>query len=313
MKPTMYLRVSTYEQRKKQTIDTQRAFAEWFASSNALCGCCWYLDDGVSGTIPLAEGPEGARLLDDARAGKIDAVFIYKLDRLGRDARLILNCMNELESLGVAVRSMTEPLDTGSPSGKFLLTVLSGAAGLEHDTIIQRSVEGSKQLAREGTWLGGIVLYGYRAVGKDRNSRLAISDQPIPGFTLSEEDVVRLIYRLTMEERQSCAFIADYLNALGVPPVYTRDGCPLLRGKSRTVTYGIWRAGRIRGMLDNPTYKGLHQYGKRSKNRRREVIEREVPAIICVEQWERARAHALQQAQRETRMPAQRALFLSRF
>jgi site-specific DNA recombinase len=288
MKPAMYLRVSTHEQRKKQTIETQRAFAERFASSNGLCGCGWYLDNGVSGTIPLAERPEGARLLDDARAGKIDTVFVYKLDRLGREARLILNCVNELESLGVTVRSMTEPIDTGSPSGKFLLTVLSGAAGLERDTIIQRSVEGSNRLAREGTWLGGIVPYGYRVEGKDRDSRLAVSDQPIPGFKLSEADVVRLIYCMTVEERRSCAYIADYLNALGVPPVYTRDGRPLLRGKRRGATHGIWRAGRIRGVLVNPTYKGLHQYGKRSKIRRREVIDREVPAIVRVEQWERA-------------------------
>lgn len=287
MKKSTYLRVSTYEQRKKQTIETQRAFAERFFSSNGIC-TCWYIDDGVSGTIPLEERPDGARLLADARAGKIDTVFVYKLDRLGRDARLILNIVNELELLGVTVVSMTEPLDTSNPSGRFLLTVLSGAAGLERDTIIQRSIEGSNRLAREGTWLGGIVPYGYRVVGKDRDSRLVISDQPIPGFALSEADVVRLIYRLAADEHRSCAFIADHLNALGIPPVYTRDGRLLQRGKRRSATYGIWRMGRIRSILVNSTYKGLHQYGKRSKNRRREVIERVVPAIVNAEQWERA-------------------------
>lgn len=283
----MYLRVSTDEQRKRQTIDTQRAFAERFARNHSLCNLGWYVDDGVSGTIPLDQRPEGARLLADARSGKIDTVFVYKLDRLGRDARLILNIVSELEALGVQVCSMTEPFDTSSPSGRFLLTVLSGAAGLERDTIIQRSVEGSNRLAREGTWLGGIVPYGYRVVGKDRDSRLTISEQAIPGFTLSEADVVRLIYRMTVEERKSCAFIADYLNALGIPPVYTRDGRALQQGKRKTTTLGIWRAGRIRSILVNTTYKGLHQYGKRSK-KKRDVIEREVPKIVCAEQWERA-------------------------
>jgi site-specific DNA recombinase len=193
MKAAMYLRVSTDEQRKRQTIDTQRAFAERFVSSYAICVYGWYIDDGVSGTIPLEQRPEGARLLADTSAGKIDTVFVYKLDRLGRDARLILNIVNELEARGVELCSMTEPFDTSSPSGRFLLTVLSGAPGLERDTIIQRSIEGSNRLAREGTWLGGIVPYGYRVVGKDRSSRLIISEQAIPGFTLSKADIVRKV------------------------------------------------------------------------------------------------------------------------
>lgn len=81
----MYLRMSTEEQKEKQTIATQRNFGErYFAAHNILI-YSWYADDGVSGIIPLDQRPEGIRLLADARARKIDTLFVYRLDRLGRD------------------------------------------------------------------------------------------------------------------------------------------------------------------------------------------------------------------------------------
>jgi site-specific DNA recombinase len=287
MKAAIYLRVSTEEQRERQSIATQRTFAESYCAANNISPYGWYEDDGVSGMIPLDERTDGARLLADARAGKINTILVYKLDRLGREPRLILNAVNDLESLGLQIKSMTEPFDTSTPSGKFLLTILSAVAGLERDTIIQRSVEGSNRLAREGAWLGGIVPYGYYVVGKGRDSRLIVSEKAIPGLGVSEADIVRLIYQMTVEEHKSCVAIADYLNAIGVPPAYTRDRRELRKGKLKIATSGLWRAGRIRSILVNPTYKGLHQYGKRSK-KQRNVIEREVPAIITADLWDRA-------------------------
>ncbi len=114
MKAAMYLRVSTEEQRERQTIATQRTFAASYNKTNDIFPYGWYEDDGVSGTIPLEQRPAGSRLLADARAGKINAVYIYKLDRLGRDPLLILNTVNDLEHLAVQVKSMTEPFDIKS-------------------------------------------------------------------------------------------------------------------------------------------------------------------------------------------------------
>src|SRR5579883_96881 len=182
MKAALYLRVSTEEQREKQSIATQRTFAESYCAANNISVYAWYEDDGVSGMIPLDLRLAGSRLLADARAGKFDTILVYRLDRFGREPRLILNAVNDLESLGIQVKSMTEPFDTGNPAGRFLLTILSAVAGLERDTIIQRSMEGTNRLAREGAWLGGIVPYGYHVVGKDRNARLVVSEQAIPGL-----------------------------------------------------------------------------------------------------------------------------------
>jgi len=148
--------------------------------------------------------------------------------------------------------------------------------------------DATNRLAREGVWLGGIVPYGYHVEGEDKNARLVVSDEVMPGCGLSEVEVIRLIYRRCVEDNWACQKIADELNRLGVPPHYVRDGRTTLHGKRAQTVQGIWRAGRIRNMIVNETYKGVHFYGKRSQDEEREVIERAVPAIVSVETWERA-------------------------
>ena len=109
-----YLRVSSEEQRERQTIATQRDFAERYCALHSLAVYRTYADDGVSGTVPLDQRPEARQILADARNRKFDQLLVYRLDRLGRETRLILNAVAELEKLGVRVRSMTEEFDTGA-------------------------------------------------------------------------------------------------------------------------------------------------------------------------------------------------------
>ena len=142
-----YFRVSTAEQRDRQTIETQRLAVQGLLDREGITAVREYEDDGVSGTIPLHHRPAGKRLLDDAHAGRIMQVIVYRIDRLGRDTADGLQAVRELETLGVSVRSATEPLDTSSPTGRFLLTMLFGFAAFERDAIVQRSMDGSNRLA----------------------------------------------------------------------------------------------------------------------------------------------------------------------
>ncbi len=297
MKVGLYLRVSSDDQRERATIKTQREGLLKYCGDGEFPIYDFYSDDGITGTIALGERPQGARLLRDARAGKFDTVFIYNVRRLGRDARHILNAVFDLEEAGLKVQSITEPFDTSTPAGRFFLTILAGEAGFDRDIFVELSIAATDRHARDGAWLGGIVPYGYRVVGKKKDARLVVSEEPIPGCGLSEADVIRLIYKLTVEQDWSCIRIADHLNAIGVPPAYVRDdraflqtdGTNPLHGKRKARTQGIWRAGRIRNMMTgNTTYKGIHCYGQRSK-REREVIERAVPAIVDAETFDRAR------------------------
>src|SRR5580692_5642328 len=179
MPVAVYLRVSTDEQRERQSINTQRDFADRYCALHSLAVFRVFADDGVTGTIPLEKRPEGSQILHDARLGKFDQLLIYKLDRLGRETRLILNAVAELEKLGVRVKSMTEEFDTGTSTGRLMLTMLSGFASHERDVIRERSVAGTNRVAECGAWLGGVVPYGYLKQGERIGARLVISETPI--------------------------------------------------------------------------------------------------------------------------------------
>ena len=142
----IYARVSSEEQRENQTIKTQIEAAKRWVEFQKLVEhpidiADLYLDDGVSGTIALAERPAGQRLLDDAAHGKFALVLVYKIDRLGRDPRDILNATHRLDQLGVAVKSLTEEFDLSTPSGKFMFNVFAAAAGFARDSQLERMSE----------------------------------------------------------------------------------------------------------------------------------------------------------------------------
>ncbi len=290
MAVAIYCRVSTEEQRERQSILTQREFGVRYSALHKLTVHRLYADDGVSGTIPLEQRPEGSQVLRDARLGKFDQLLIYKLDRLGRDTRLILNAVAELEKLGVRVRSMTEEFDTASATGRLMLTMLSGFATHEREVIRERSVAGTFRAAESGVWMGGIVPYGYRREGEKRNARIVISDDPIPDLAMSEAEVIRYVFRMATVERKSCWAIAARLNELRVPSAYARDDRLLLRGKRKQRTLGKWTPGRVRYLITNKTYMGIHEFGKRTASGR-PVITRPVPAIITEAVWKKAQVN----------------------
>ena len=200
----IYVRVSTEEQRERQSIAAQREFGERYTQLHDLIVHRIYADNGVSGTVPLEKRPEASQMLLDARQRKFDQLLVFRLDRLGRDTRLILNAVDELEKCGVRVRSMTEEFDTGTATGRLMLTMLSGFASHEREVIRERSIAGTNRVAEGGAWLGGIVPYGYRKTGEKRGAHLVVSEDPIPGMELSEAEVIREIYRKSAAEKQSC-------------------------------------------------------------------------------------------------------------
>lgn len=131
-----YARVSTVE----QNADLQtRALKE--------AGCLKvYTDHGVSGT--KARRPQLDKLLEHARAG--DELVVWKLDRLGRNTRQLLDLIDHLESQGIHFRSLTEGIATTGPMGKAMLTVMSAFAQLERDQLAERTKAGMAAAAARG-------------------------------------------------------------------------------------------------------------------------------------------------------------------
>jgi len=285
VRAVLYARVSTEEQRERQSIETQIDYARQYCQREGLFIVGVYKDESVSGIVPFEEREAGQSLLEDARKKKFDLVLVYKIDRLGRDTRLTLTTIHHLETLGVDIRSLTEPFDTSAPHGRFMFTIFASVAQLERDNIRERSMAGTSRVAKTGKWMGGIVPYGYK-VGEDRH--IEVNEDSIPGTNIPEAEVVRMIYRWTGEEKLSTLKIAQKLNSMGIPAHYAKDGRQLLRGKRRARTSGKWHPHRIGNLIHNKTYMGIHEYGKRTKDPHKELIRREVPAIVSPELWHKA-------------------------
>src|SRR3954465_1443255 len=80
----IYARVSTEDQAERETIQAQLDFLRRFVDLHELPVAGEYVDDGISGAVPLGDRPEGRRLLIDAEAGCFGVVLVYRLSRLGR-------------------------------------------------------------------------------------------------------------------------------------------------------------------------------------------------------------------------------------
>ncbi len=272
MRVAFYGRVSTEEQADRGSIAGQVEFARQYfrlhGRAEKIDEYEIYLDDGVSGTVPLEDRPQGARLLADVRSGKLSAVYFYRLDRLARSTQLVLNTYNELEKFNVSIKSMTEAFDTGTPVGKFFMTLLASVAALERDTILERTQMGKYRKSRDGCWTSGPPPFGYR-IGPDKK---LVVHRP-------EAETVRLVFRL-YNEGMRMAPLAAYLNARGVPT-------PTASKELKSTGTGLWHAGHISIMLRTTAYMGEYRTMRRSKrNRNGEVLN--VPAIVTADEFGRA-------------------------
>ena len=254
----LYLRVSSLEQRDQGTIETQQQYLERYAAERDLEVVGTYADDGVSGTIPFHERAEGRRLLEDAKAGKLQSVLCYKLDRVGRSLLNVVDAHDRLQALGVGLRSAKEQVETTTPAGRLQFQMLAGFAEFERGTIRERTQDGLHRALRAGKQPGR-VPYGYR-IGED-------------GAFEVVEDEARVLAQIFTNIAEGSTIYREVkrLNYEGVPaPGYRISGKERVPGKR-------WNTTAVSIMLNSPTYVGKHEV---RVNGGEEVIVRDVPAIV---------------------------------
>jgi site-specific DNA recombinase len=279
-----YERVSSEDQRERETIKTQTEQLERrLAGEPNVEVVARYVDDGESGFFKsLAGRPGGQRLLLDAAAHRFDELWVYKIDRLGRSLTDMAKTGQHLvEELGIRIVSVVE----GSPD-LFMFQMFSLLAENEWRTIRRRTGDGSDHSAREGRYVGGIVAFGFRVEGERKDARLVPDTVPLWSGG-SAADAVRRIYARLGVDGWTCPQIAAELNALGVPTHYARDGRIVRRGERHVRTRGVWRHGRIAGLVKNPVYRGVLQYGRRA-TRKREVIAAAIEPLVSDQLWQAA-------------------------
>jgi site-specific DNA recombinase len=215
-----------------------------------------HADDGISGTIPLHERPEGRRLLQDAREGKFQMVLVYRLDRLGRSLLVIVDAHDRLQNAGVSLRSATEPIDTSTPSGRLTFQMLASFAEYERETIRERTRAGMHRDYRSGRNMG-VVPYGYRA---NEHGRLQV--------VAEEAELVREVVS-NVAGGSTLYAEAKRLNDLGIPA----PGWRYVGGKRRPGSASMVRDDcfKVRPRA------GLHRHARSQDQRRRGPYRAAVP------------------------------------
>ena len=204
IKVAAYIRVSTDEQAEKGfslQIQRERIAAQIAAKGWELYEV--YEDGGQSGG--KLDRPRLNDMLADIKAGKIQAVVVYKLDRLSRSQRDILKLIED-DFMGndVELVSVMESLDTSTPMGMAMIGIMGVFAQLERDTIRDRTSTGRKAKAKTGGYSGGGVPLGYAT---ERDSKVIHLD-------IGKVDTVKRLFALH-SHGYKLQEIADRLNAEG--------------------------------------------------------------------------------------------------
>ncbi len=260
----IYMRVSSEEQKTKETIETQDGFLEEYCKLYRHEIAKVYKDEAVSGTVPMGERPAGRELLEDAKAGKFDVMLAYKLDRIGRTLLVVVDAHDRLQVAGVALRSATEPIDTSTPAGRLIFQMLASFAEFEKETISERTRDGKNRAYRNGVQ-PGVIPYGYD-IAEDGS------------FVVVKEEaaVVRDIIR-NIAGGATLFAEAKRLNLQGVLS-------PGKKYRSRPRQHGTtWTPMAISRIVGRSAYSGTHVIHSSTGE-----IEREVPFIVSGELQETA-------------------------
>jgi DNA invertase Pin-like site-specific DNA recombinase len=150
MKVAIYARVSTANNGQDPTMQTRelREYCErrgWTVAGE-------YVDIGISGT--KEKRPELDRLLGEAHRRRFDAVVVWRFDRFARSVSHLLRALETFKSLGIEFVSLSEQVDTSTPTGKMVFTVLGAVAELERSLIVERVRAGLRNARAKGRCLG---------------------------------------------------------------------------------------------------------------------------------------------------------------
>lgn len=261
-----YCRVSSDEQAAHGiSIDAQRDILNGYAAMSQQ-EIRIYEDAGFSGKS--MDRPALQQLLAAIGSG-VTAVVVWKLDRLSRSLRDTLAMIEDIFApAGVTLVSVTESIDTSTPSGRMMLNLLASFAQLEREQDSDRVVMAHKHLARDCKYLGGHIPLGYMV---DENKYYQLHPQLAP--------VVRQVFDMYLA-REGYAPMLSLLNSPDVLP---------FTGKRKEFS-----KQDLYFMLQNEIYAGT--YVRRiGADKRHKVTSPEtirvpggVPAIITEDEWRRA-------------------------
>jgi DNA invertase Pin-like site-specific DNA recombinase len=150
MKTAIYARVSTNN--TSQTPEMQIRELREYCKRRGWKITREYVDQGISGA--KESRPELNRLIADAHLRRFDAVVCWRFDRFARSVSHLLRALETFKALGIEFVSLSEQVDTSTPTGKMVFTVLGAVAGLERNLIAERVKAGLRNARAKGKTLG---------------------------------------------------------------------------------------------------------------------------------------------------------------
>ena len=242
MNTGIYVRVSTDEQvREGFSIRAQEEKLRAYAMLKNWNIYNVYTDEGISGK-DIDGRPAIKQLIADVTSGKIKNVLIYKIDRLTRSTKNLIELVELFNANRCAFNSLQESIDTSSATGRMFLKIVGIFAEFERENLAERVRLGLERKAKEGYSLSNFMpAYGYSKINGDRI--LKINDE--------EAATVRRVFNMYLHDNKNYSQITDILNA----------------EKVRTKRNSKWTMATISGMLSNPIYIGKIRYSVKDNTR----------------------------------------------
>jgi site-specific DNA recombinase len=202
-----YIRVSSLEQTENTSLDAQEVQVTSYAQLKGIELIEVFRDPGVSGGKPLADRPAGSRLVDMIERGEVDPVILPKLDRGFRSASDCLNVIEHWQAQGISLHIVDlggNSVDTTSPAGTFMISVLAASAEMERAMIRERCNNGRKARKAAGQRVGE-VPFGWDL---SEDGKTLISNE-------REQEAIRLVLPM-QHDGHSLRAIARELHQNGI-------------------------------------------------------------------------------------------------
>ena len=244
------------------SLDAQREACEAYIKSQAHEG--WRLipdryDDGAFSGASL-DRPALQELLGEVKAGKIDIIVVYKVDRLTRSLADFAKLVELFDQHSVSFVSVTQSFNTTSSMGRLTLNVLLSFAQFEREVIGERVRDKIAASKAKGIWVGGSVPLGYASI----NKKLVMLPE--------EAETVRLIFRRYLE-LGSIRYLVEYLDREGIRTRRQTLSTGKLRGGIRFGVGSLIQLLRNRFYVGEVAYKGAVHPGEQEPILDRELFD----------------------------------------